>query len=443
MPTKPSPAVSPRWNTSAANQVTPSGGKIALGWEPSEDPSSSYFNWFMFETGEITNWVLDGTSDPDEDAHIVESDAAGIVAVAQLDVVAGASATFGIDVTVAATNIPGISATGGGGANGNGANLRGGSGASYGAACVGGTGGGAGLFAQGTGGGWGIECLGGEDPGAHGAVISAGGGSAGAGVVAQGDGVSAGVVSLGGAIDGSGLQGTCGGTGGYGVDGRTAASATTAAAGVRGNAVGDGTGVLAQAVDGYGLIASSDTSVPARAAVRIVPQNNDPSTALDGDICMQDDDNVTELRLRLEGAWRSAMWRTSGQCYAAGTAAGPVSDSSAVYQTMVSASFGAPLDPKRTGLVRIRVSGEVGRGTSSDANIEIRVRDTTAGADALPARIVELFQAAGTYERDVSWEGLYTIPAAGARTFEVQIRRSSGSGTVAMRNALIVIDGVF
>lgn len=46
------PADDPIWNTGGANRVTPSGAKQALGWAASESPSSAFFNWFMFFTGE-------------------------------------------------------------------------------------------------------------------------------------------------------------------------------------------------------------------------------------------------------------------------------------------------------------------------------------------------------------------------------------------------------
>ena len=77
MPTKPTPAVVPEWNTGAANRSTPSGGKIVLGWEAEEAPSSSTFNWWMFTSGEILAWVLDGSSAGEEDAHLVETSSTG------------------------------------------------------------------------------------------------------------------------------------------------------------------------------------------------------------------------------------------------------------------------------------------------------------------------------------------------------------------------------
>ncbi len=48
----PFPADDPVWNTGGANRTTPLLAKQALGWDVGEEPPSSYFNWFMFYTGE-------------------------------------------------------------------------------------------------------------------------------------------------------------------------------------------------------------------------------------------------------------------------------------------------------------------------------------------------------------------------------------------------------
>lgn len=70
----------------------------------------------------------------------------------------------------------------------------------------------------------------------------------------------------------------------FGVVGRTLAAATSSSGAVIALAVGDGRGVYASAVDGYGAVFESDTTSPKRAAVRIVPQNADPTTASAGDL---------------------------------------------------------------------------------------------------------------------------------------------------------------
>ncbi len=79
-----------------------------------------------------------------------------------------------------------------------------------------------------------------------------------------GTGAGAGVDATGGPTDGLGLKGTGGGTNGGGTSGV---------------AVGTGTGAKGLAVDGHGMVAESDTTAPAKAALRVVPQNADPVTA--------------------------------------------------------------------------------------------------------------------------------------------------------------------
>ena len=133
MPTKPTPAVEPTWNTGGLNRATPSGGKIALGWEAGEAPSSSFFNWWMFTSGEVLAWVLDGSSAGAEDAHIVETSSTGATVVAQVTITGRSGGTYGLQATgssgagpatgvrgLGTGNAVGVSGTGGSGADGHG-----------------------------------------------------------------------------------------------------------------------------------------------------------------------------------------------------------------------------------------------------------------------------------------------------------------------------------
>lgn len=435
MPTKPTPAVRPEWNTGAANQVTPAGGKIVLGWESEEAPSSAYFNWWMFETGVITDWVLDGSIAPDVDAHIVETDATGEAHLAQLEVVTPNTVIYGIRVDATlGVGIPAITCQGGTGANGHGAVCRGGSGASYGCYGVGGVGG-TGVRGEGEGAGEGGSFVG----GATGNGLDAtGGATAGAGVVAVGTSTRGGVEATGGATAGPGVLGTPGSAAGFGIDGRSHASASSTGAAVRGLATADGTGVHGQAADGHGVVAVSDTSSPTRSALRVAPQDADPTTRANGDIWQNS--TTDELSVQQASAVRRLVWRTNGQCDAYAAAAGPTSDNAATFTNACSVSLGAPNAPPRAGVVRIRVTGEVGR--DAGGSIDIRVRDTTSSATA-GSRNVALYQT-GTYERDIAWTFTYTLPAAGARDFEVQIAsNASGGANVSIRNVTITIEGVY
>lgn len=146
--------------------------------------------------------------------------------------------------------------------NGNGINSTG-LGTGDGVKGTGGTGGGAGVH--------GVAAATGAGPG----VLGVGALDGGTGVDGTGKIHSAGVRGVGGATDGPGVQGEGGGTG----------------AGVRG--VG---------TTGYGVIAESDTTSPAKAAFRIVPQDSDPSTApVLGDIYVNSGDK--KIRMHDGSSW--------------------------------------------------------------------------------------------------------------------------------------------
>lgn len=396
-------------------------------------------NSLLRRVAAFARWVEVGTFDADADAHVVETDATGESHLAQLEIVSPAAASYGITVTATATtNGVGLIAIGGSGANGRGATLRGGTGASVGAACVGGDGGGIGVTGDGVLGAAGGAFTG----GATGDGLTAtGGATSGRGATCLGTSTGAGVFATGGASNGPGIQAQPGGTSGFGVDGRSHATSTANGAAVRGLATADGIGVLGSAADGYGVVATSDTTSPTRSALRVTPQNADPTTLADGDVWHNS--TTDELSARIASGNRRLLWRTNGQCYGHAYDPGPATDNTGVtWATACAAAVGVPTAPPRTGLVRIRATCEVGRDTSAAGNIAIRLRDTTSGV-TITSRTVELFQATGTYERDVVIETTYSVPAAGARNFELQFQRSGGSDAVAIRNCSVVIDGMF
>lgn len=448
MPTKPSPAVRPRWDTGGANRVTPSGGKIALGWEGGEAPSSSYFNWWQFETGEITAWVLDGSSAGAADAHIVETDASGFTSVRQLTALGPTGDNYGV-AGQGSGIAPGVTGLGGNGnAGGSGDTLNGGFGVR-------------GISGSGTGvaGVLGIGRSGGNHPGVHGVgagtsagVYGASTSTSGTGIEGQGGSVSGvGVHGIGGG-SGAGVRGD-GGAGGpgvwgvtpdttaaYGVLGSTSSGSDADCAGVRGTGIGDAMGVFGRSVDGYGVVAEAGNAV--RSSLRVVPQSADPSTAANGDIAYVDDGTVSDLRARVRAGWRSVMWRTLGQCHAHAYEGGPIdSNDSVLWADICEPDLVAPFDPRVAGDVLIRVTGEVLRD-GSDSDIQLQIFDDTANV-SVGTRGVILFQTGNEYERDISWEMIYTLPAPGPRQFTMRFRRSGGSDIVSIRNVMVTIDGVF
>lgn len=443
MPTKPTPVVRPRWNTGGANRVTPSSGKIALGWEANEAPSSSFFNWWKFEVGEIAAWVLDGSSAGAANAHIVETDSTGAAGIARLSVLGQAASTVGMDATgctgagpavgARGTGVgarPGVEGLGGNGApTGSGDTLTGGSG-------VRGLSGTSDLTAGVLGIGLAAaNCYGVEGHGSGGAPGVYGTCTAASGVYGQG----------GSGASSHGVEGHAANTGADGVHGVSAVAATTSAAGVHGIGIGDARGVHGEAADGYGVVAESDSSSPTRAALRVVPQNADPTTAIDGDIAYIDDGTVDDLKVRARAGWRSLLWRTLGQTYGHAFDAGPTtSNDNVLWQDVLTVSLAAPNDPRRVGDVRILVTGEVGVDTlvSGGDDIEIRVFDDTDNV-TVDSRVVEIFETSESYQRDIAWGLIYTLPDTGSRSFILQVRRSGSDDIVAIRNAMMVIEGVF
>jgi hypothetical protein len=88
----------------------------------------------------------------------------------------------------------------------------------------------------------------------------------------------------------------------YGVSGEVASGGT---AGVYGYGSGGQTyGVYGVSVVSYGVVAESDTTTPAAAAFRIVPQDTEPTTGVEGDIYVNSTTN--KMHVYLDGGWREA-----------------------------------------------------------------------------------------------------------------------------------------
>lgn len=132
--------------------------------------------------------------------------------------------------------------------------------------------GGVGLLATGGAGsltgGRGVRGVGGSPDGTG--VRGEGGSTNGVGVEALGSGTGDGLVATGGATG----------------DGVTASGGSTSGVGVRATGTGGSEAVHAgtNTSSGYGLVAESDTTSPTRAALRIVPQDNDPTVGAPGDV---------------------------------------------------------------------------------------------------------------------------------------------------------------
>jgi hypothetical protein len=318
------------------------------GWRPDQKPPAQWQNFWQNEVYQWLLWVNDGSSAADADAHIVETTSTGFV-----QLVGGffGPPASGVSVTVTGnsgsaasefqggagqvagdftggTGASGITSTG----NGSGAGIAGTGGATgVGVSGIGfggqpailgvaATSGAGGNF---TGGptGPGVLAVGGATSG-KGGDFTAGTGSGANGVEGGGDGAGYGGNFTGGAT-GSGLLGTGGSTSGNGVEGTgtgsgdggvftggatdgdgVVAAGTGNGDGVTASGAGTGAGVRAIGANGYGVIAQSDTTSPQKSALRLVPQDADPSVSPQtGDTLYNSTTN--EIRWRDNVGWKT------------------------------------------------------------------------------------------------------------------------------------------
>lgn len=479
MPTKPvtTPAI---WASNAnwtvgphagqPTKVTPAAGEAQNGHVGGQTFKGQHDNYLHnLWTTWLANWLSLGSSGGAADAHVVETDANGATSLRQLAVLGGASTTFGISavgtvgagpaVGVQGTAVgarPGVSGIGGNGAMSGvgdsytgGVGLRGISGTTNDTAGVLGIGNSSGNHP-------GVEGRGsGTGPG----LLAVGGGTAGHGIEATsgtvtGDGVRGTALGNGSGVFGSGspgVQGTANDTtANFGVNGSTIGGSDSACAGVRGGGVGDATGVLGVSVDGYAVVAQATATT--RGALRLVPQASQPGTAQSGDLYYSNESvgpgplDHDELRVYGRGAWRSVMVERLGYVRLFAVNPATVTATTTIVPiTVMSPSLAAPGDPRRTGTIYIRIGGELRRSVGGTTqNALIRIVDVTAGV-TVDTRTFELFQpgASALWERCIDWTVAYALPAVGPRDFRVEIETTNGAaGSVGIRDASMQIYGV-
>jgi hypothetical protein len=148
------------------------------------------------------------------------------------------------------------------------------------------------ISAANSGSGYAISATGGAGK----AAISATGGSAAAAISATGGATSGnGAEATGGAPNGHGVVGYGTGTG-YGVIG----SVTAGTAGVYGVAT-SGIGVIGESLSSYACVCSADTTSPVRAALRLIPQDAEPSSPQEGDVYYNS--TTHKLQVRTNAGW--------------------------------------------------------------------------------------------------------------------------------------------
>lgn len=441
MPVKPaaiySVATDPNYSSGPAigNPTKSATVSATEGFFPGTAIAAEEHNYLFNITGQWTAWLLAGTSLPVIDTTVVERDAFGRVELAILQL-----------GNTAATLSPLIADSNPGQPAGDPTAIFSNS---VGGACISATNNGA------------EPCVGatnsGDGPGVLG--VSAGFNSAGvlgvssavnASVGVRGNAQNAAAIGVlgNGFVDAGSLpavSGICNCDDGVGVFGQVA----TAAAGVLASAVTgdstispDATGVRGLSSGGYAVVCQADTSSPLRSSLRLVPQDDDPTIGLDGD---EYHNSLGYRRIFADSLWRSVSTQAGNSVRQFVENAGPVPIPLAP-TTVATASLGLNNQPLVVGDLEIMVEFDPAWGVSGAGvvqDLRATLRDTTAGVDvwteivALPDGLALV--PVRSFTRTVS----YTIPAAGARSFELIVERTGGGTDATVQNVVLKVTGVF
>jgi len=244
-------------------------------------------------------------------------------------------------------------------------------------------------------------------------------------------------------------------TTGDGLYAETAIAATNVAAAIRARPTADATGVDSMSVTGpagvfNGLGSGADgiqcISGSARAAyfdgnntkctTVHKPATGDPSSPEDGGMWYRD--NVG-MKVRREGVTRTLCDSPGGSafCSAGPPSTGTVTDAGSNIRT---ATFAGADIPAVAGKVIIRFTAEIGRDAGTpNAQIQLTHQGVVSPVD----EIIQLFQAAGTYERHIAYEVEYTLPGAGAATFLANLKSTDAGDDINYRNCCLTVTGVY
>jgi hypothetical protein len=441
--------------------------------------SAEHFNDYLAIMSKYGIWVKGGSSAALEEPSVVERDATGIVNVAELVAGPATTARTGATITGGVGNATGLRAHGDGtgtaiqaeshglvaaiialgdggtSADGDGAGIdatgaasrqggifRGGAGAAGLQGLGEGAGAGATLFGGTTGAG--VVSTGGANAGSGGAFI--GGATGGKGLTATGGGAGAGATITagatgkglevnGGATAGVGLDVTVFGTTSDGLQVSTAAGADSATQGIDVTALGDAEGLRANAVDGYCL--HLNTTGVKRAPLHMDGQATDPTTQLDGDVWLNNA-AADKLKAYLSGATKYIQTAKQTLVSAFEQASGNTGGSMTEVNVGSAFSFVDIPDVVMDVVLVVTVGftvtavGDIG---TSDLHT-FKITDTTAAADVF-SHALSIPHVGSSIQNYFKIEVPYTLPAAGARTFQMKFTTSGSAtnGTVAWTRA--------
>ncbi len=437
----PKPTDSYTWNDNETNEAVPTGGHASDGYANGEIPASNEWNHMFRINGEVSRWVGDGSAAPDEDAHIVETDATGQANVALA--VFGPPTTTPDDATLVvygpADQGVAILAFGSDG-GGAGINATGGD-SQPGGFFTGGSNGGNGVYAQGLDTGHGVVGYGGEA--GNGGEFHAGNNGT-AGVLGDGNATGNGVDGTGGSASGYGVRGVPGNADSAGVYARSHGSGTTSGAGLFADGINNANAIYAQAANGYCLVMLPDLTSPARAAMRMIPQGADPTTLEEGGVWFNS--ARSDLRIRVNSQTKTVHASPGGLAFAQDTGESNTNNNSAAWTTLASVTLTGQYQPQSSGgTVVISACAEFGAtGGTLHTTFDVQIYDNTAAAVVWSRTIDHPASAASVYDRPWSVQVDYTLPSTGNRTFYLQFRRIGAGGTgISARDASLVVTGIY
>lgn len=457
----------------SASKAVPGVGVAAEGHRPGSlfPTAAEHENSQQNAITALVRWLYLGTSLPDPDAHVVETNSVGYAGLFGLAVTNNVDGPAALTVSSVNTLLPGATfecLTGGdalqanvgtGGGNALSGTVFAGSGTAVAGACAGTLFGGAAVraFADaataadalvvthlGSGKGAYIEHLG------SGVALDVVGNVTSPAVTVQADDIQPAVVGVSGPLAGGhAIIGVLNNDTGAGVLGTVAGVIpTTAASAVRGEATGNAAGVRGVGVTHAGGVFSASNA--AGVALYLPGRAADPTNVFNG---RMDFNTTTQTWVvsRQDEIQYIDVWATRGGAVLGASTGGYVASLGGSWVTARSLTLSGSTAPHRGG---VTITLRIGLTPRHDAGVpntlSVRLVDVTAAQDVWRREGVGTGVTAGFYYADTvtNWltpifvEVAYTVPLAGNRTFELDIKPTI-AGTWFVRDASIVALGAF
>jgi hypothetical protein len=431
---------------------------IPNGFIPAQGIPAAWNNYMFNIAGDWSVWLLAGSDAAGLDAHLVETNSSGYATLAQLTL--GGTAA-GLQSLVVTQNTGAVSASILASNTSTGFAIA--ASASDAVAAIRGTNSATGPGVEGLGlgtnnvgvkgTGQGTAAGGQFTGGATGPGITATGGATGdVGALCTGTGAFAGLSAIGGATGSEAVLGTASVGSQVGVHGVTTGAATTAAAGVFGEGLGDAQGGRFTSESGYAMTAQGDSTSPVRASIRVGPQNADPSSPDMGALTHRSDIDIP--RVYTDSIWQSPWTTASGHAHGLSNPRTVVvqNGDSTTYVEISTLTMASPYEPRFAGgSVVIMATARFGDMDTTIHHyfIDVQILDVTAGTPVYTDTICT-----GSANADATVDGEatsqwtvmvpYAIPAAGARVFSLRFKPDSTLGADAVADvASFIAVGVF